>query len=219
MIGTLAAHGRRAAATRSSISTGDKDLAQLVDEHVTLINTMTNETLDVAGVTAKFGVPPERIVDYLALVGDAVDNVPGVEKVGPKTAAKWIAEYGSLDGVIAARRQIKGAVGENLRKALDWLPQGARAASRWRPTATCRATCPAGPSSTRWRCATVDRDGAARRSTSATASRPVRKELETATRPQPAQPRPATARRAERPTARRARRAPSQAIVSTTRRC
>src|SRR6185295_1125503 len=108
------------------ISTGDKDLAQLVDDNVMLINTMSNEKLDVAGVSAKFGVPPERIVDYLALIGDSVDNVPGVEKVGPKTAAKWIAEHGSLDGVIAAAPTIKGVVGDNLRKALDWLPQGRR---------------------------------------------------------------------------------------------
>ncbi|MEO8523525.1 MAG: DNA polymerase I [Caldimonas sp.] len=108
------------------ISTGDKDMAQLVDANVTLINTMSNETLDVAGVTAKFGVPPERIVDYLALIGDSVDNVPGVEKVGPKTAVKWIAEHGSLDGVVAAAPTIKGVVGDNLRKALDWLPQGKR---------------------------------------------------------------------------------------------
>ena len=108
------------------ISTGDKDMAQLVDANVTLINTMSSEMLDVAGVTAKFGVPPERIVDYLALIGDSVDNVPGVDKVGPKTAAKWIAEHGSLDAVIAAAPTIKGAVGENLRKALDWLPQGKR---------------------------------------------------------------------------------------------
>ncbi|MGZ5235621.1 MAG: DNA polymerase I, partial [Caldimonas sp.] len=108
------------------ISTGDKDLAQLVGANVTLINTMSNETLDSAGVAAKFGVPPERIVDYLALIGDPVDNVPGVDKVGPKTAAKWLAEHGSLEGVIAAAPQIKGVVGENLRKALDWLPQGRR---------------------------------------------------------------------------------------------
>ena len=108
------------------ISTGDKDMAQLVDANVTLINTMSNELLDVAGVTAKFGVPPERIVDYLALIGDSVDNVPGVEKVGPKTAVKWIAEHGSLDAVIAAAPTIKGVVGDNLRKALDWLPQGKR---------------------------------------------------------------------------------------------
>lgn len=108
------------------VSTGDKDLAQLVDDRVTLINTMSNERLDVAGVVAKFGVPPERIVDYLTLVGDAVDNVPGVDKVGPKTAAKWIGEHGSLDGVIAAAPTMKGAAGENLRRALDWLPQGRR---------------------------------------------------------------------------------------------
>ena len=108
------------------ISTGDKDLAQLVGEHVTLINTMSQETLDPGGVLAKFGVPPERIVDYLALIGDTVDNVPGVDKVGPKTAAKWLAEHGSLEGVMAAAPAMKGVVGENLRKALDWLPQGRR---------------------------------------------------------------------------------------------
>jgi DNA polymerase I len=106
------------------ISTGDKDLAQLVNEHVTLINTMSNERLDVAGVMEKFGVPPDRIVDYLTLMGDAVDNVPGVEKVGPKTAAKWIAEHGSLQGVMDAADKVKGVAGENLRKALDWLPTG-----------------------------------------------------------------------------------------------
>jgi len=122
-IGTLA----RAAAAQGRtviISTGDKDLAQLVDERITLINTMSYEKLDVAGVVAKFGVPPERIVDYLALIGDAVDNVPGVDKVGPKTAAKWIAEHGSLDGVMAAAASIKGVAGDNLRQALDWLPTG-----------------------------------------------------------------------------------------------
>ncbi len=108
------------------ISTGDKDLAQLVGPNVTLINTMSQERLDVEGVAAKFGVPPERIVDYLALIGDSVDNVPGVEKVGPKTAAKWLAEHGSLEGVMAAASTMKGVVGENLRKALDWLPQGRR---------------------------------------------------------------------------------------------
>jgi DNA polymerase-1 len=124
-IGTLA---RVAAAGghRVVISTGDKDLAQLVTDQVTLINTMSNERLDVDGVTAKFGVPPERIVDYLTLVGDAVDNVPGVDKVGPKTAVKWLSEYGSLDGVMQASGAIKGAVGEHLRRALDWLPQGRR---------------------------------------------------------------------------------------------
>ena len=125
VIGTLA----RAAAARGQrvlISTGDKDLAQLVDPHVTLINTMSGERLDEAGVQEKFGVPPSRIVDYLTLVGDVVDNVPGVEKVGPKTAAKWIAEHGSLEGVMAAADGIKGVAGENLRKALDWLPTGRR---------------------------------------------------------------------------------------------
>ena len=108
------------------VATGDKDLAQLVNEHVTLINTMNNETLDIAGVNAKFGVPPERIIDYLSLIGDAVDNVPGVEKVGPKTAVKWLTQYGSLDEIVAHADEIKGVVGENLRKALDWLPQARR---------------------------------------------------------------------------------------------
>ena len=126
-IGTLA---RVAAASghRVVISTGDKDLAQLVTPEVTLINTMAKppEKLDEAGVLAKFGVPPQRIVDYLTLIGDAVDNVPGVDKVGPKTAAKWIADHGSLEGVIAAAASIKGVVGDNLRKALPWLPQGRR---------------------------------------------------------------------------------------------
>jgi len=115
-----------AAGYRVIVSTGDKDLAQLVDANVTLVNTMTSERLDPAGVLAKFGVAPDRIVDYLTLVGDVVDNVPGVDKVGPKTAAKWITDYGSLDGVIAAAPTMKGAAGENLRKALDWLPQGRR---------------------------------------------------------------------------------------------
>jgi len=121
VIATLA---RRATAhgLKTIVSTGDKDLAQLVDEHVTLVNTMSNETLDAAGVKQKFGVPPERIVDYLTLVGDAVDNVPGVEKVGPKTAGKWISQYGSLDAIVEHAGEIGGAVGENLRKALPWLP-------------------------------------------------------------------------------------------------
>jgi DNA polymerase-1 len=122
VIGTLAVEAVRHG-MKTIVSTGDKDLAQLVNEHVTLINTMSNETLDVAGVTAKFGVPPERIVDYLTLVGDTVDNVPGVEKVGPKTAIKWLTQYGSLDGVIAHADDIGGVVGANLRRALDWLPQ------------------------------------------------------------------------------------------------
>jgi DNA polymerase I len=105
------------------ISTGDKDLAQLVNGHVTLINTMSNEKLDRDGVIAKFGVPPERIVDYLTLIGDSVDNVPGVAKVGPKTAVKWLTQYGTLDEIVAHANDIGGAVGENLRRALDWLPQ------------------------------------------------------------------------------------------------
>jgi DNA polymerase I len=125
VIGTLA---RRAEADgmQCVVSTGDKDLAQLVTPHVTLINTMTNERLDVDGVTAKFGVPPERIVDYFSFVGDSVDNVPGVHKVGPKTAVKWLQQYGSLDNVVAHASEIGGVVGENLRKSLDWLPQARR---------------------------------------------------------------------------------------------
>jgi len=125
VIGTLA---QQAAAQGIDVvvSTGDKDLAQLVGPRVKLVNTMSNETLDEAGVLVKFGVPPERIVDYLTLVGDTVDNVPGVEKVGPKTAVKWLAQYGSLDGVIAAAAGIGGVVGENLRRALDFLPLGRR---------------------------------------------------------------------------------------------
>ncbi|MCM0043213.1 MAG: DNA polymerase I [Burkholderiaceae bacterium] len=121
VIGTLACEAT-GAGLKTIVSTGDKDLAQLVNDHVTLVNTMSNETLDCEGVIAKFGVPPERIIDYLTLVGDTVDNVPGVEKVGPKTAVKWLTQYGSLDGVIAQAAEIGGVVGENLRKALAWLP-------------------------------------------------------------------------------------------------
>lgn len=124
-IGTLATVAAKAG-FKVIVSTGDKDLAQLVNDHVTLINTMSNERLDAPAVLAKFGVPPDRIIDYLTLVGDTVDNVPGVNKVGPKTAAKWIAEYGSLEGVMAAAATMKGAAGEHLRAALDWLPQGRR---------------------------------------------------------------------------------------------
>ena len=104
------------------ISTGDKDLAQLVDTGVTLVNTMTGTVLDPEGVREKFGVGPEQIVDYLSLVGDSVDNVPGVDKVGPKTAAKWIGQYGSLDTVLANADVIGGKVGENLRAASGQLP-------------------------------------------------------------------------------------------------
>lgn len=121
VIGTLA----RAAGQRGmnvTISTGDKDLAQLVTDRVKLINTMSNETLDHDGVMAKFGVPPARIVDYLALVGDAVDNVPGVHQCGPKTAARWLSQYGTLDGVIEHAGEIRGAAGNHLRDALGFLP-------------------------------------------------------------------------------------------------
>ncbi|MBV8628205.1 MAG: DNA polymerase I, partial [Paraburkholderia sp.] len=121
VIGTLAAAAEKRG-MNVIVSTGDKDLAQLVTDHVTLINTMTNETLDRAGVLAKFGVPPERIVDYLSLIGDTVDNVPGVEKCGPKTAIKWLTQYETLDGIVAHADEIKGAVGDNLRRALDFLP-------------------------------------------------------------------------------------------------
>ncbi len=123
VIATLAAEASRRG-WRTVISTGDKDLAQLVDADVTLVNTLSNETLDVDGVQRKFGVAPGRIVDYLALTGDAVDNVPGVDKVGAKTAARWIQQYGSLDEVMRHAGEIGGAVGANLQRALDWLPKG-----------------------------------------------------------------------------------------------
>ncbi len=127
VIGALAKQAEREG-MRVIISTGDKDISQLVNENITIVNTMPNafrkgdEILDVAGVEEKFGIPPSLIVDYLILVGDTSDNVPGVEKVGPKTAVKWLKEYGSLDNIIANADQIKGVVGENLRKALPWLP-------------------------------------------------------------------------------------------------
>ncbi len=125
VIGTLA---RQATETGVNciIATGDKDLAQLVNNHVTLINTMNNEKLDIAGVNAKFGVLPERIVDLLTLTGDTVDNVPGVEKVGPKTAVKWLTQHGTLDNLIRNADTINGVVGANLRNALDWLPMARR---------------------------------------------------------------------------------------------
>ncbi len=108
------------------VSSGDKDLSQLVNQHITIIDTMNGKRRDVAGVTAEFGVPPELMVDFQTLVGDAVDNVPGVTKVGPKTAAKWLMEYGSLDALMEKSHEIKGVAGENLRAAVDWLPQGRR---------------------------------------------------------------------------------------------
>lgn len=122
VIGTLAREAEREG-MRVVISTGDKDITQLVSPHIMLVNTMSNETLDEAGVEKKFGVKPDRIIDYLALIGDSVDNVPGVDKVGPKTAVKWLAQYGALDNVIKNAGEIGGVVGENLRRALNWLPQ------------------------------------------------------------------------------------------------
>jgi len=121
VIGTLATQAAQQGMD-CLISTGDKDMAQLVNAHVTLMNTMDNTTLDIQGVVDKFGVPPERIIDYLSLIGDSVDNIPGVPKVGPKTAVKWLSEYGSLEGVMEHADAIKGKVGENLRATLEQLP-------------------------------------------------------------------------------------------------
>jgi DNA polymerase-1 len=118
VIGTLARQAAQAGVP-VLISTGDKDIAQLVDAHVTLVNTMTDTVLDPEGVVAKFGVPPRCIIDYLALVGDSVDNIPGVPGVGPKTAAKWLQEFGSLDALLAQADSIKGKAGENLRASLE----------------------------------------------------------------------------------------------------
>ncbi len=125
VIGTLAAQAS-AAGIDTLISTSDKDLAQLVKPGITLVNTMSNETLDEPGVVNKFGVRADQILDLLALTGDTVDNVPGVPKVGPKTAAKWLAQYGTLDNVVAHAAEIPGVVGENLRATLGWLPTGRR---------------------------------------------------------------------------------------------
>ena len=125
VIGTLARQAK-AAGIDTVISTSDKDLAQLVEPGITLINTMSNERLDHDGVVARFGVRPDQVLDLLTLTGDTVDNVPGVPKVGPKTAAKWLAQYGTLDNIVAHADEIGGVVGENLRKARDWLPQGRR---------------------------------------------------------------------------------------------
>ena len=121
VIGTLAEQAK-AVGLDVLICTGDKDMAQLVDDRVTMVNTMDDPVLDPAGVTARFGVPPESIVDYLALVGDSVDNVPGVPKVGPKTAVKWLAEYRTVENIIARAGEIKGKVGESLRASLEQVP-------------------------------------------------------------------------------------------------
>jgi DNA polymerase-1 len=125
VIGTLALEAATAGID-CTVSTSDKDLAQLVRPGIRLVNTMSNEKLDEAGVLAKFGVRADQVLDLLALTGDAVDNVPGVPKVGPKTAAKWLNQYGTLDGVVAHANEIPGVVGENLRAALAWLPTGKR---------------------------------------------------------------------------------------------
>ncbi len=126
VIGALAKQAEREG-VQTVISTGDKDISQLVNNHITVVNTMrdafrkTDEVLDPTGVENKFGIPPELMIDYLMLIGDSSDNVPGVEKVGPKTAVKWLKEYGSLENIIANADKITGVVGENLRKALPWF--------------------------------------------------------------------------------------------------
>ncbi len=120
VIGTLARQGA-AAGFVVLISTGDKDMAQLVGPGVELVNTMTNSRLDRDGVKAKFDVWPEQIVDYLALVGDASDNIPGISGVGPKTAAKWLGKYSTLDEIVGHAADIPGKVGENLRRELPML--------------------------------------------------------------------------------------------------
>ena len=127
VIGALAKQAEREG-IRTIISTGDKDITQLVNDKITVVNTMrdafrrVDDVLDIAGVEKKFGIPPSLIIDYLTLVGDTSDNVPGVEKVGPKTAVKWLTQYGNLDNIVANADSITGVVGENLRKALNWLP-------------------------------------------------------------------------------------------------
>jgi DNA polymerase-1 len=123
VIGTLSAVGS-SQGIEVVVSSGDKDLAQLVNEHITIIDTMNGKRRDLAGVQEEFGVPANLMLDYQILVGDTVDNVPGVQKVGPKTAVKLLLEYGSLDNLMANADQVKGVVGENLRKAVDWLPTG-----------------------------------------------------------------------------------------------
>jgi DNA polymerase I len=124
VIGTLARRAIEQGFDEVVISTGDKDMAQLVTDKIKLVDTMKNAVSDRGAVLEKFGVYPEQIIDYLTLVGDTVDNVPGVEKVGPKTAAKWLGEYQTLDALVANADKISGKVGENLRAALEWLPKG-----------------------------------------------------------------------------------------------
>lgn len=136
VIGTLAKAAKKQG-YETVIATADKDMAQLVDEEVTLVNTMSNEKLDSAGVAEKYGVSPSGIIDYLCLIGDTSDNIPGVAKVGPKTALKWLAQYGTLDAIITHAGEIKGAAGENLRQALPWL-------SRSRELITIRTDCDLG---------------------------------------------------------------------------
>jgi DNA polymerase I len=121
VIGTLA-HQAAEQGMETLISTGDKDMAQLVNEHVSLVNTMSETFTDRDGVVEKFGVKPEQIIDYLALVGDSSDNIPGVPKCGPKTAAKWLAAYGDLDSLMVHADEIKGKIGESLRQSLEFLP-------------------------------------------------------------------------------------------------
>ncbi|MDE2342508.1 MAG: DNA polymerase I [Betaproteobacteria bacterium] len=139
VIGTLARQATQAG-LRTVISSGDKDLVQLLDGQISLVNTLSNEKLDAAGATAKYGLPPEHFVDYLTLIGDAVDNVPGVAKVGPKTALKWLQQYGTLDTLMAHASEVTGAVGNNLRAVLDWLPQARRLL-----TIRCDVPLPLGP--------------------------------------------------------------------------
>ena len=121
VIGTLAVNATKKG-LKTIVSTGDKDMAQLVNDKVTLVNTMTNAVMDVETVKEKFGVPPEQIIDYLALVGDTSDNIPGVPSCGPKTAAKWLAAHGSLQEVIANADSVKGKIGEKLRESIEFLP-------------------------------------------------------------------------------------------------
>ena len=151
VIGTLAVRAANAG-QQVLISTGDKDMAQLVNEHITLVNTMSNSVLDRAGVKAKFDVFPEQIIDYLALVGDSSDNIPGIDKVGPKTAAKWLNRYGSLDALLAHAAEIEGKVGDNLRAGLSTL-----ALSRQLATISCDLDLPLDAAALVRRAADVER--------------------------------------------------------------